>query len=288
MGRLREARRWRCVSKAASQRSGSLVGLRPSRRRARLDRLLPRASARGARRPFATITSRREAGMPIEHMGSALGLPRPRGARGGRVRRGREVARTAIALLARHRGPRRSPWACWAPPARCCPRRRPSPSGGACRRRPTPAPRSRGACCRTRRPGPRAPPAAKAAAFREASTLFAETDMDWWAARTLMLAGEAGGKSPEAVEDLLEARRLFREMDAPGWRSRCEAILRARGHKFVMASKRRDDRRPDRARGRGARAARARAEQPGDRSIASSSARRPSDATWSGSSRSSA
>jgi DNA-binding CsgD family transcriptional regulator len=82
---------------------------------------------------------------------------------------------------------------------------------------------------------------AKAAAFREASTLFAQTDMAWWAARTLMLAGEAAGKTPEAVADLLEARRMFREMDAPGWRSRCEAALRARGHKFVMASQHREN-----------------------------------------------
>ena len=82
---------------------------------------------------------------------------------------------------------------------------------------------------------------AKAAAFREASALFAQTDMTWWAARTLMLAGEAAGKTPKAVANLLEARRMFREMDAPGWRSRCEAALRARGHKFVMASQHRED-----------------------------------------------
>ncbi len=81
----------------------------------------------------------------------------------------------------------------------------------------------------------------KAAAFREASALFAATDMGWWAARTLMLAGESAGKTPQAVADLLEARRLFREMEAPGWRSRCEAELRARGHKFVMASRHHDD-----------------------------------------------
>lgn len=82
---------------------------------------------------------------------------------------------------------------------------------------------------------------AKATAFREASALFAQTDMTWWAARTLMLAGEAAGKTPKAVANLLEARRMFREMDAPGWRSRCEAELRARGHKFVMASQHRED-----------------------------------------------
>jgi DNA-binding CsgD family transcriptional regulator len=34
---------------------------------------------------------------------------------------------------------------------------------------------------------------------------------------------------------------MFREMDAPGWRSRCEAALRARGHKFVMASRHREN-----------------------------------------------
>jgi DNA-binding CsgD family transcriptional regulator len=83
--------------------------------------------------------------------------------------------------------------------------------------------------------------AARAASFREAATLFAATDMTWWAARTLMLAGEAADKTPQAVADLLEARRLFREMEAPGWRSRCEAELRARGHRFVMASRHRHD-----------------------------------------------
>ena len=56
-----------------------------------------------------------------------------------------------------------------------------------------------------------------------------------------MLAGEAADKTPQAVADLLEARRMFREMDAPGWRSRCEAELRARGHKFVMATRPRHD-----------------------------------------------
>lgn len=81
---------------------------------------------------------------------------------------------------------------------------------------------------------------AKAEAFREASMRFTETGLHWWAARALMLAGDAGGKQPEAVEDLLEARRRFREMDAAGWRAQCEAILRARGHRFVMPSKRRE------------------------------------------------
>jgi DNA-binding CsgD family transcriptional regulator len=80
----------------------------------------------------------------------------------------------------------------------------------------------------------------KVAAFREASARFAEAGLQWWSARALMLAGEAGGVKPDAVEDLLEARRLFREMEAPGWRAQCEAALRARGHKFVMASRHRD------------------------------------------------
>ncbi len=82
--------------------------------------------------------------------------------------------------------------------------------------------------------------AAKAESFREASTRFSDTGLHWWAARALMLAGEAGGKQPEAVDDLLEARRRFREMEAPGWRAQCEAMLRARGHRFVMPSRRRD------------------------------------------------
>jgi DNA-binding CsgD family transcriptional regulator len=84
-------------------------------------------------------------------------------------------------------------------------------------------------------------PDTRAELFRQASNLFAHTDLAWWAARTLMLAGEAAGKNPRAIADLLEARRRFREMDAPGWRSRCEAELRTRGHKFVMASRHSDD-----------------------------------------------
>ena len=80
-------------------------------------------------------------------------------------------------------------------------------------------------------------PKTRADLFRRASDLFAQTDMAWWAARSLMLAGESAGKSPEAIADLLEARRRFREMDAPGWRARCESALRTRGHKFVMASR---------------------------------------------------
>ena len=82
---------------------------------------------------------------------------------------------------------------------------------------------------------------ARAAAFRAASAMFAQTDMGWWTARTLMLAGECAATTPQAVEDLLEARRLFREMEAPGWRSLCEAELRAHGHKFVMVSRHGDE-----------------------------------------------
>ena len=82
--------------------------------------------------------------------------------------------------------------------------------------------------------------AEKVAAFREASERFADAGLEWWATRSIMLAGEAGGKAPAAIEDLLEARRRFREMDAAGWRAQCEAILRARGHRFVMPSRRRE------------------------------------------------
>ncbi len=83
-------------------------------------------------------------------------------------------------------------------------------------------------------------PEERVAAFREASARFAETGMVWWAARTLMLAGQAAPPQSQELADLLEARRMFREMEAPGWRGRCEAELRARGHKFVMTSRRRD------------------------------------------------
>jgi DNA-binding CsgD family transcriptional regulator len=74
-------------------------------------------------------------------------------------------------------------------------------------------------------------------AFREAAEKFAGTGMEWWSARALMLAGENGARNQAAVDDLLEARRRFREIEAFGWRARCEAELRARGHRFVMASR---------------------------------------------------
>jgi DNA-binding CsgD family transcriptional regulator len=80
----------------------------------------------------------------------------------------------------------------------------------------------------------------RVAAFRRAADAFTGTDCHWWSARSLMLAGEAAPGS-EGVEDLLEARRRFREIDAPGWRSGCEAALRARGHRFVMASRHTDE-----------------------------------------------
>jgi DNA-binding CsgD family transcriptional regulator len=81
----------------------------------------------------------------------------------------------------------------------------------------------------------------RAAAFTRAAEAFGRTGLQWWAARATMLAGEAAGRKDSAIEDLLEARRAFREMDAPGWRARCEAALRARGHRFVMASRRAEE-----------------------------------------------
>jgi DNA-binding NarL/FixJ family response regulator len=68
-----------------------------------------------------------------------------------------------------------------------------------------------------------------------------ETEWRWWSARSLMLAGQAEAEELRAADDLLEARRIFREIEAPGWRAQCEADLRARGHRFVMASPRRTD-----------------------------------------------
>ncbi len=74
-----------------------------------------------------------------------------------------------------------------------------------------------------------------AALFREAATGFAETGMEWWAARAMMLAGERDPDDGAAVDDLLDARRRFRAMEAADWRARCEAQLRQRGYRFVIA-----------------------------------------------------
>lgn len=83
--------------------------------------------------------------------------------------------------------------------------------------------------------------ASKLTLLRAAAEQFAGIDYQWRSARCLMLAGEANPDREEAVNDLLEARRMFREMEAPGWRSKCEAALRARGHMFVMASRHTED-----------------------------------------------
>ncbi len=70
--------------------------------------------------------------------------------------------------------------------------------------------------------------------YREASEAFAATGLRWWAALSLLHAGELSGA--DGAEDLQVARNHFREMEAPGWRARCEAGLRAIGHRFVTPS----------------------------------------------------
>ena len=54
----------------------------------------------------------------------------------------------------------------------------------------------------------------------------------WWATRALYCAGVADGRSEQAGQDLLRARREFRAMGADGWRRRAEARLRATGHRI--------------------------------------------------------
>jgi DNA-binding CsgD family transcriptional regulator len=78
-------------------------------------------------------------------------------------------------------------------------------------------------------------PEAAAAAFRQASEAFAAAQIDWWAAVALLEAGEAAGA--EGADDLQAARIMFRELEAPGWRARCEASLRAIGKRFVAPSR---------------------------------------------------
>jgi DNA-binding NarL/FixJ family response regulator len=60
--------------------------------------------------------------------------------------------------------------------------------------------------------------------------------MRWWGARALFAAGTVDGRTERAAEDLLSARRIFREMGAGGWRRRAEARLRAIGRRIPTRS----------------------------------------------------
>jgi DNA-binding CsgD family transcriptional regulator len=71
-----------------------------------------------------------------------------------------------------------------------------------------------------------------AARLREAAVAFEGIGLRWWAARSLFVAGLADGRSDQAAEDLLAARRAFRAMGAEGWRRRAEARLRAIGRRI--------------------------------------------------------
>lgn len=57
-------------------------------------------------------------------------------------------------------------------------------------------------------------------------------EMEWWAARAWFQAGLAQPDPDAAVEALLEARRRFAAMPAPGWRARCEVALRGLGRRI--------------------------------------------------------
>lgn len=68
--------------------------------------------------------------------------------------------------------------------------------------------------------------------LREAAVAFEGIGLRWWAARALFVAGLADGRSDQAADDLLSARRAFRTMGAEGWRRRAEARLRAIGRRI--------------------------------------------------------
>ena len=75
-----------------------------------------------------------------------------------------------------------------------------------------------------------------AAHLRTAAAGFTPMGMRWWGARSLFLAGSMDGRTERAAEDLLTARRSFREMGAGGWRRRAEARLRAIGRRIPTRS----------------------------------------------------
>lgn len=237
LGRLYEARQVALRSRAAFEALGS-------RTLAHLDGLIAwidfcQGKIPEALEAFRRIAADADPGMPIDHLGPLSAFHVYAAQAADQVDEAREVARTAVGLWRKTEDRVESLGllgaACQAlPPNEARPLRAElavAADAG--------APLAQALVAYTQGwAGDSA--AAKAKAFREASTRFGETGLHWWAARALMLAGEAGGKQPEASEDLLEARRRFREMEAPGWRAQCEAMLRARGHRFVMASRRRD------------------------------------------------
>ena len=106
-------------------------------------------------------------------------------------------------------------------------RRRPG-----CPSRPPPTPTRSGAAARRRGDE------AAAGRLREAAVAFEGLGLRWWAARALFVAGLADGRTDQAAEDLLAARRAFREMGADGWRRRAEARLRAIGRRIPTRERR--------------------------------------------------
>lgn len=235
MGRLYEARRIALRSRAAFEALGS-------RSLVHLDGLIAWIDFCQGKIPeslqaLRSITVEADPGMPIDHLAPLSAFHVYVALAAGETDEAREVARTAVeewaktqdrvealgllgaaceALPARESKPLRTALAAAADAG--------APLAGAL------LPYTEGRAAETAD--------AAVCAFRAASNVFSEAGLDWWAARALMLAGEAGGKNAEAIDDLLEARRRFREMEAPGWRAQCEATLRSRGHRFVMASRR--------------------------------------------------
>lgn len=79
---------------------------------------------------------------------------------------------------------------------------------------------------------------AAAGRLREAAAAFERIGLRWWGARALFVAGLADGRTDQAAEDLLAARRVFREIGAEGWRRRAEARLRAIGRRIPTRERR--------------------------------------------------
>ena len=237
MGRLHEARQVALRSRAAFEALGT-------RSLAHLDGVIAWIDFCQGKLPEAlealrVITSDADPSMTIEHMGPLSAFHAHVAHAAGELEEAREVARTAVAFW-RQTEDRVDAIGLLGAACQVLPAVEAKPvraelavaAGAGAPLAQALLPYAEGWAARSA--GPRM------AAFREASARFADAGLQWWSARALMLAGEAGGRKPDAMQDLLEARRLFREMEAPGWRSQCEAALRAVGHKFVMASRHRD------------------------------------------------
>lgn len=73
---------------------------------------------------------------------------------------------------------------------------------------------------------------ARVDAFRSAAQTFARARMPWWEARAWLESGRSDAAAQTAADDLLQAHRIFVELETPGWRELTEKELRERGTRW--------------------------------------------------------